>query len=405
MSVPYLALLLAGFSSGLPLLLVGKCLQAWLTTAGLSLEALGAAGLVAAPWTFKVLWAPLVDRWAPPGGRRRGWILACVIGLTLGTAAMAWHKPPDGMTLLVVNALLIAVFSATQDVAIDAWRIENLPAERQGAGAAAGVMGYRLALIVTGGLGFTLADRLGWPQVYLLMAVAQGVGLLAAALMRDLPRQIPAPATWQGAVVDPLGDLWQRHGAAGFALLVGIAVFYKFGDFLASSLSTPFLLKDQGFTLAEIGWVQNSWGIVATILGVVAGGALLPRVGIVRGLLWFGLIQATTNLSYAALAAWGGGLPALMAVMTIENLGSGLGTAALVAYFGSRCSPAYAATQYALLSSLMALGRDVLAAGGGWVKVHAGMSWTAYFIVCALAGIPALLLIVGLRRNGPTAGP
>jgi PAT family beta-lactamase induction signal transducer AmpG len=386
-----LVLLLAGFSSGVPLFLVGKCLQAWFTQSGVDLKTISYASLIGLPWSLKFLWAPFTDRLAPPGGRRRGWLMLSVLGLILATAAMSQHHPPAGLQLLVVNAVLIALFSATQDVVVDAYRVESLSGERQGSGAAAGVLGYRAALLVTGGLGFILAGKLSWPTVYLLMAGVQGVGLIAWLLLREPPTA--PPQSFRSAVIDPLREYTSRRGLRGAVLVAGFAVLYKLGDSLAGVLSTPFLLSDGGFSTEQIGVVQNTYGLGATLVGVVLGGLAMPALGLNRSLWIFGIGQAASNLAYAALAHWGGGVPALMAVMTVENLCAGLGTASFVAFLSAECAPAFAATQYALLSSLMAAGRDVLSASAGADKQWYNLGWTGFFLATVVAAVPGLLLL------------
>jgi len=389
-----LVLLLAGFSSGMPLFLVGKCLQAWLTESEVSLVTIGYASLIGLPWSLKFVWAPLLDRVVPPGGRRRGWLLVAVLCLILTTAAMSLHHPPTGLGMLAFNAMLLAFFSASQDVVVDAYRVEAIAAERQGAAAAAGVVGYRAAMLVTGGLGFILAEKFSWPTVYLAMAVAQSVGIFAWWVMRE-PISTP-PASWRAAVVEPLREYLHRRGLKAALTIAAFAILYKLGDTLAGVLTTPFLLTDGGFTKAQIGVVQNTYGLGATIVGVLLGGLAMPALGLNRSLWIFGIGQAASNLAYAALATWGGGIPALMAVMTVENLCAGLGTASFVAFLSGECAPAFAATQFALLSSLVAAGRDVLSSSAGADKVWYGFSWCEFFLFTVLAAVPGLLLLPAL---------
>ncbi len=386
-----LVLLFAGFSAGLPLLLVGKCLQAWFTDAGVDLLTISYASLIGLPWSLKFLWAPLLDRVVPPGGRRRGWLLGTVLLLMVALAGMSSGSPQTGMTLLIINALLLAVFSATQDVVVDAFRVEALTAEQQGAGAATYVLGYRAAILVTGGLGFILAEHLTWPTVYLLMAGVQGVGLVAWLLMREPPST--PPATWRSAVVEPLGEYVGRRGLKAAVTVAAFAILYRLGDTMASTLSTPFLLTAAGFTKGDIGVVQNTYGLAASAVGVVLGGMALPTLGLNRSLWIFGIGQAASNLAYVALAHWGGGVLALTGVMTVENLCGGLGTACFMAFLAGECSVAFAATQYALLSSLMAAGRDVLSASAGADKLCYGLSWSGFFLFTVLAAVPGLLLL------------
>ena len=385
-----LVLLFAGFSSGMPLWLVGKCLQAWLTDAHVDATTIGYVAWLSLPWSFKFLIAPLVDRIVPPGGRRRGWLLVSVTCLIATIAAMSWHHPPAGRELLLLNAVVIALCAATQDVVIDAYRVEVLRPAQAGLGAASAVLGYRLALLVTGGLGFILADTLTWPTVYLLMAGAQAVGLLAWLLMREVPAQ--PPTTWSAAICDPWRDYQGRRGTRLMLLTAVFIMLYKLGDALAGNLSTTFLLQS-GITKTEIGLVANTYGVGATIVGVTLGGLALPWLGLNRSLWVFGISQAASNLAYAWLAAHGGGLPALMVVMTIENLCAGLGTASFVAFLSGECAPAFAATQYALLSSIMALGNSGLAGFAGKLKDVLHLDWTGFFLLTAVLALPGLLLL------------
>lgn len=384
-------LLLAGFSAGLPLLLVGKCLQAWFVDAGVDLTTISYASLIGLPWSLKFLWAPMLDRVVPPGGRRRGWLMGTVVLLMLAVAGMSYQSPQTGMLLLVINAMLLALLSATQDVVIDAFRVEALTTQQQGAGAAAYVLGYRSAILVTGGLGFILAEHLTWPTVYVLMAGVQGVGLIAWLVMREPPST--PPATWRSAVVEPIGEYLGRRGLKVALTVAAFAILYRLGDTMAGTLSVPFLLTDGGFTKLDIGLVQNSYGLAASIVGVLLGGLALPVWGLHRSLWIFGIGQAASNLAYVALATWGGGQPALIAVMTVENICGGLGTACFMAFLANECSLAFAATQYAILSSLMAAGRDLLSASAGADKMYYDLSWSGFFLFTVLAAVPGLLLL------------
>ena len=305
---------------------------------------------------------------------------------------MSYGAPQGDLTLLMGTAVLVAFLSATQDVAVDALRVESLEPARQGAGAAAGVLGYRVALLLTGALGFRLADQVSWPTTYLIMGGIQAIGLVAAMVARE-PAATAVPATWTAAVVDPLRDYLGRRGWPLLVVVLGFAVFYKLGDALAGTLVTPFLLT-HGYTQTDLGNIQGTLGLVATLVGVVAGGAALLRWGMLPCLLAFGILQALSNGGYAILALQpGGDLTALGLVITVENLCGGLGTACFVAFLSSECSPAFAATQYALLSSLSALGRDALASTGGQVKVWAGLEWAPYFVLTAAAAVPGLLML------------
>jgi PAT family beta-lactamase induction signal transducer AmpG len=387
-----LTVLALGFSSGLPLLLTGRTLQAWLSDAQVDLTTIGYAGLIGLPYTLKFLWAPLLDAWAPPGfGRRRGWLLASQLALAAGLLAMGLHDPGRDLKTLAALAALVALWSATQDVVVDAYRLEILPPERYGAGAAVGILGYRLGMLAAGAAALLAADAWGWRITYALMGAGMLVGLAATLAMPE-PPVAAAPRSLRAAVVQPLADWFARHRWSGGLLILGFVCIYKLDDALAQALVMPFL-KDAGFTKTHIGTIQGGLGLVATIVGALAGGAVVGRIGVERALWVLGAAQALGVLAYAWLAWQGGGLTALTITVCIENLGAGLGTAAFIAYLMGRCNPAFGATQYALLSSLMGAGRTLLAAPAGALVVQLGLSWPAFFLLSAAAGLPGLALL------------
>lgn len=385
------ALLFLGFASGLPLFLTSRTLQAWMTVEGVDLGSIGLFSLVALPYSLKFLWSPLLDRFVPPFlGRRRGWLAIAQVALTVAIAAMTLQNPPQALQLLAINALLIAFLSATQDIAVDAYRTDILEEREMGAGAAVAVLGYRIALLVTGSLALILADRLPWQIVYLLMA-----GLMALSLpfsiwapepvLRDRP-----PASLLEAVVLPFQEFFTRSGIfKGFLILVFI-ILYKLGDALVNNMATPFLLQI-GFTQTDIGAIQGGMGLIATIVGVLTGGAILSRLGINRSLWVFGGLQAFSNLVYFILAQIGRNYPFMVLAIIVENFCAGLGTAAFVAFLMSLCNQRFSATQFALLSSLMAVSRDILAAPSGQIAKSIG--WAPFFLLTLVAALPGLLLL------------
>jgi PAT family beta-lactamase induction signal transducer AmpG len=385
------ALLFLGFASGLPLFLTSRTLQAWMTVEGVDLGSIGLFSLVALPYSLKFLWSPLLDRFVPPFlGRRRGWLAIAQVALTVAIAAMTLQNPPQALQLLAINALLIAFLSATQDIAVDAYRTDILEEREMGAGAAVAVLGYRIALLVTGSLALILADRLPWQIVYLLMA-----GLMALSLpfsiwapepvLRDRP-----PASLLEAVVLPFQEFFTRSGIfKGFLILVFI-ILYKLGDALVNNMATPFLLQI-GFTQTDIGAIQGGMGLIATIVGVLTGGAILSRLGINRSLWVFGGLQAFSNLVYFILAQIGRNYPFMVLAINVENFCAGLGTAAFVAFLMSLCNQRFSATQFALLSSLMAVSRDILAAPSGQIAKSIG--WAPFFLLTLVAALPGLLLL------------
>lgn len=385
------ALLLLGVSSGLPLLLTSKTLQAWMTVEGVDLTSIGLFSLVALPYSLKFLWAPILDRFALPFlGRRRGWLIALQIGLILAIAFMGFQQPAQALQLLAINALFVAFFSATQDIAGDAYRADVLAEKEMGAGAAVFVLGYRIALLVTGSLALILADRISWTSVYLIMAAVMIIGVIGTVIAPEPEGHFQLPASLSEAVLLPFGEFFQRLGAfTGFFILCFI-VLYKFGDALVNNMSTPFLLQI-GFTQTDIGAIQGGMGLIATIVGALAGGAILSKIGINRSLWVFGGLQAISNLAYFMQAQLGRNYPFMVLTINIENFCAGLGTAAFVAFLMSLCNQRFSATQYALLSSLMAVSRDILVAPAGALAATTG--WSLFFIISIVAAIPGLLLL------------
>ncbi len=385
------ALVLLGFSSGLPLFPTSRTLQAWMTMEGVDLTAIGLFSLVGLPYSLKFLWSPLLDRYVPPFlGRRRGWLVLIQAALLLAIAAMAWQSPRRALELLALNALLIAFLGASQDIVFDAYKVEVLEEREMGAGAAVGVLGYRVALLVTGSAALILADRLSWPTVYLLLAALMLVGLAATLRAPEPGLHVRPPETLGEAVRLPFLEFFSRTGVVRGLSVLGFIVLYKLGDALAGSMATPFLLQI-GFSQTDVGAIQGGLGLLATILGVLAGGAILSRIGINRSLWLFGGVQAVSNLAYLILAQLGDDYGFMVAAIVIENLSAGLGTAAFVAFLMSLCNPRFSATQFALLSSLNAVGRDLLVAPAGGVAELTG--WPTFFLLTLLAAIPGLLLL------------
>ncbi|MBE9052455.1 AmpG family muropeptide MFS transporter [Nostocales cyanobacterium LEGE 11386] len=384
------ALLLLGFSSGLPLFLTSRTLQAWMTVEQVDLTAIGLFSLVGLPYSLKFLWSPLLDRFAIPIlGRRRGWLITIQIGLLIAIALMAVQQPKQALQLLAINAVAIAFFSATQDIAADAYRTDVLEELELGAGAAVFVLGYRVALLLTGSLALILADRISWSSVYLLMAVGMAIGIIATLLAPE-PKETSPPESLAAAVILPFGEFFQRQGVVQAFLILLFIVLYKLGDSFVNNMSTPFLLQT-GFTQTDIGAIQGGMGLIATIVGTLAGGAVLSKIGLNRSLWLFGALQAVSNLAYYLLAQVGKNYQALVLTINIENFCAGLGTAAFVAFLMNMCNQRFSATQYALLSSFMAVSRDILVAPAGSLAKSTG--WPLFFIISMVAAIPGLLLL------------
>ena len=379
-----------GFASGLPLYLINRTLQAWMRTAHIDLSTIGLFSLVALPYSLKFLWAPVIDRYVPPFlGRRRGWLVITQVGLLITIAAMALQDPARGLTLLAANALLIAFFSASQDIVIDAYRTDVLTEREMGAGAAIWVTGYRVALLATGALAFILADRMAWPTVYLVLSGLVVLGLVASIVAPEPAGGVP-PQSFRDAVVLPFQEFFARAGVRRMSLVLVFVVLFKLPDYLAASIATPFLL-DAGFTQTDIGTIQGALGIAVTIAGALAGGALVARLGINRSLWIIGFLQAVSNLGYVGLAVVGRNYPFLVGAIVIENFCGGLVAAGFMAFLMSLCTTRFSATQFALLSSLMGVSRDVLVAPAGRIAQATG--WPVFFLITLGAAIPGMLLL------------
>ncbi|WP_273431763.1 MFS transporter [Chitinibacter tainanensis] len=390
------AAMFLGFASGLPLALTGSTLQAWLSDAGLDLKTIGWFTLVGQPYTWKFLWAPLIDRFPLPLlGRRRGWMLLTQLALAGAIATMGGLDPQTHLATFAVLAVLVAFFSATQDVVIDAYRTETLQQTERGAGAAVGVFGYRMAMLTSGALALILADGiLSWQHTYWAMA-AMMAGMALVTLLAPEPTGLPRPPqSLREAVLEPLHEFFTRRGALWLLLLV---VGYKLGDAFAGSLSTKFLL-DMGYVKSQIGSANKVFGMIATIVGGFAGAVLMLRWGLYRALLVFGVLQALTNLGYWIIALHGApDLLLLYAAIGGENLAGGMGTTAAVALLMSLCNPRFTATQFALLSALAAFGRVYVGPASGYLVLALG--WAHFFVFSALVAIPGLLLVVYLRQT------
>lgn len=384
------ALVLLGFSSGLPFLLTGNTLKAWMTGENVNLGTIGWFSLVSLPYSLKFLWSPLVDRYKLPIlGRRRGWLIATQIALIVAIALMASQQPGTALQLLAINAIAIAFLSATQDIAADAYRTDVLEPLEVGAGAGLFVSGYRLAIIVAGALALILADHLPWKSVYLLMAVFMVIGIFGTLLAPE-SKKVSPPDSLAQAVILPFGEFFQRLGVYQAPLTLAFIILYKLGDAFLSNMSTPFLLKT-GFSKTDIGAIQIGMGSIATIVGALAGGSILSKIGINRSLWVFGILQALSNIVYFFLATLGQNYQFMVIAINVENFCGGLGTAAFIGFLMSLCNQRFSATQYALLSSLMAVSRDILAAPAGAIAEITG--WQMFFLISIAVAVPGLLLL------------
>ena len=478
-----IAVLFLGFSSGLPLALTAATLQARQTEAGIDLTTIGFFALVGVAYSLKFLWSPLMDRSLPPGpfrhlGHRRGWTLLTQIGLMIAIACLGIIEPASAPVLTAIVAVVVAFLSASQDIVIDAYRIELLDDEQQGAGAAMTQYGYRLGMLVSGAGALFLAEYYSWPFAYLVMAALIGAGMVTVFMTREPDRSplskaaalngdeeasfalrlgliaslaglaivvfvatrdwalvpfewpkwannviatllaaalpvlvvafLPRPAQARGryaalhrwlddAVKRPFQDMGMRQG---WALILLFIVLYKLGDAVLGSMATPFYLRI-GFTKPEIAEISKIFGLVATLLGVYIGGSMVMRIGLGRTLLVCGLLQALSNLMFSWQAHVGHDIHWLYLTIGIENLTGGMGSAAFVAYLSGLCNVAFTATQYALFSSLAALGRTVIASPMGAIAEEIG--WVQYFLLSTLMALPGLLLLLWMLKHFPAA--
>ncbi len=397
--------LLLGFASGLPLALTGNTLQAWMTVEGVDLKTIGFFALVAQPYSYKFLWAPLLDRFVPPFlGRRRGWILLFQIGIVLSILGMSTSSPVEMPWIIAGLALVLAFCSASQDIVVDAYRTDVLPDRERGPGAAVYVTGYRMAMLVSGALALILADYMGWRPTFICMAAVMGFGILASITGPEPEEKVAPPATLKEAVVGPLKEFFSRPGAWGILILI---VLYKLGDATAGLFTMSFLLggpkiEGLGFTLVEVGAIYKVIVFAATIAGTLWGGVLVTRWGLYRSLMIFGILQAVSNLSFMGLAYAGKSYTVMVVAVTLENLAGGMGTVAFVAFLMALCDHRFTATQYALLSSLSALGRVYAGPPSGILAQNLvnqmGLpGWMPYFFITFLLALPGLALLKWMR--------
>jgi PAT family beta-lactamase induction signal transducer AmpG len=412
-------ILLMGFSSGLPLPLTLSTLSYWLAKVGVDKTSIGLFALVGLPYSFKFLWAPIVDQVRLPVlsamlGRRRGWTLVSQAGLVAGIVALGLTDPAVRPMATVAAAIAVAFLSATQDIAIDAYRIEILDEAEQGAGAAATQLGYRIGMLASSAGAIALADFVRWPVVFAALAALLGVGMLAVLIAPE-PRA-PGAGTQavptarrstldalrtrlREAVIDPFTDFMRRPG---WIVVLAFAVLYKFGDAIGGVMANPFYVE-LGFSGVEIASITKVTGLIATLAGVLVGGAIVARYGMFRALLVGGILQAATNVMFAAQARLGHSIGFLAFTIASDSFTGGLGSAALVAYLSSLCNTAFTGTQYALLTSFVAQGRTLLSSGGGWLADR--LDWPAFFVATALLAIPGLLLIARLERSSRVTLP
>lgn len=417
------ALSLLGFSSGLPLYLTSKDpLQAWLSQEGVSLAVIGAFSIAAVPYSLKFLWSPLLDRFVPPLlGRRRGWLIVTQILLLITIAILALQDTSQLKQVAVTAsacqtqtvfkgvcefwetlrslsispffwvAMLVTFFSASQDIVADAYRTDVLSPIERGAGASVFLLGYRIAVLVAGAITFYLAGVMPWRWVYLIMALLMAIGIVSSLIAPEPTQRVTPPQTLRESVILPFQEFLGRNGTRRAIAILVFIIIYRLGDSLLRQVATPFLLnKGLQFSVADLA-TPRTLSIGAVIVGTLAGGAIMTRIGVNRSLWIFAVLQASGNLLYVLLAIVGKNYPVMVLAINLENFCAGLESAAFVAFLMSLCNPGLSATQYALLSSLTAFSRDILVAPSGqWADA---MGWTAFFLMTAILALPGLLLL------------
>jgi len=408
-----LQVLALGFSSGLPLMLIYLTLSAWLATAGIKRAAIGAFALVSSFYALKFLWSPLIDRLPPPIplGRRRGWGLSIQIALVAAILALGSSDPKRNLGTMAILAGVVAFLSASQDIVIDAWRIEILPVSLQGPGAAMIQTGYYMGMLASGAGALAIAARFGWFAAYTTMAVLLAVSMLTflfapepdvAAVTSDR-RHHAQTNRWRAveewfstAVIGPFSNFMRRPY---WLLILLVILDYKLGEGMAAVMSTPLYIA-VGFTLNEIAVISKLFGPFTVIVGALLGGVVTVRLGLVRSLIFCGIVQALGNLTYVLQAVGGHKIGYLAFCVTAQNITTGMAGTALVSYISSLCSPEFTATQYALLASLALLGRTIIGSTGGWLSEAIG--WVPFFLLTTVASLPAILLLVWIQRRSAT---
>lgn len=381
-------------ASGLPLPLVSGTLTAWYTQAGVSLSAIGALSLIQLPYLLKPLWAPLLDRYTPIHvGRRRAWLIVSQGCIALALVAMSLFNAQKSPAWLAYLGLITAFFSATQDIAFDAYRTDLLMPNERGLGSAMTSIGYRLALIISGALALIAAASVGWRLCYQLMALMMIAFMCISAYSPIIEQDTPAKSL-QEALVQPLVSfLKQPHAYA----ILGFIMTYKLSDAFALSLSTTFLMRGLGFSLATIGSVMKTVSLSASVIGALAGGTLMLRLSLYRALFVFAILQAVSNIGYWLLAYIGHSLPLMITAVSIEYFCGALASVAFIAYLMSLCDKQYTAMQYALFSSIASVGRVLI--GPLAAEVAAKWGWLNYFSISIMLGIPPLIYLWWMRQR------
>lgn len=372
-------------------MLVLSTAQAWFASYHVHIKTIGLLSLLGMPYTWKFLWSPFLDRFIIPiFGKRRGWIAAMQMLLALLMFTLAFQTPTKAPYFIAFLLLLIAFFSASQDIAINAYQTEVLTPAERGIGAAMSVSGYRIAILVSGGIAIGLAQLMGWQYVFIFLGLLM-LGNIAITVYAPEPEKVSTPNTLKSAVILPFKDFLTRKNALA---ILAFIIIYKLGDNLAQALLTTFFIKGLGFSLLDVGSAYKLTGFIGTMLGVYLGGFFVLRIGLFRALLLFGIFQMFSTLTFVWLNDVGKVYPVFIFAVFAETLAAGMGTAAFLAFLMSLCNRHFTATQFAIFSSLDSFGRTFVGPVAAWVKVAYG--WNALFIFSALMALPGLLLLLYL---------
>ena len=379
-----------GFSSGLPLYILVSLLPAWLRSEGVNLKAIGLFALINLPFTWKFLWAPFFDRYIPPLGRRRGWLIISQVLLLVSIPIFGAFNPSLDIWTIAYLATVVAFFSASQDIVLDAYRRELLIDNELGLGNAVHVNAYKIAGLIPGSLSLILADHMAWSSVFIITALFMIPGILMTIFVAEPALKEGRPKTLKAAVIEPFNEFINRNGVQTALLILAFIFLYKLGDSMATALATPFYL-DMGFSKTEIGLIAKNAGLWPSVIGGLLGGVWMFKLGINRALWIFGFVQMIAILGFAFLATAGHSLLWLGIVIGVEAFGVGLGTAAFVAYIAQTTHPLYTATQFALFTSLAAVPRTFANAATGFLVENLG--WFKFFMLCFMLAIPGMLLL------------
>jgi PAT family beta-lactamase induction signal transducer AmpG len=395
LSPKMLAMFTLGFSSGFPFYVIREVLKAWLTDANVDLGTIGLFSAVALPYTWKFIWSPAMDGITPPFlGRRRGWMLSTQIGLLILIAALGQFDPTKSLKMMAVVAFCIAFFSASQDIVLDAFRREYLTDEELGLGTGIWMNAWRFGMFASVGAAFFLADSIGYPAVHLVLSIMMGIGIITTLLVPEPDTGVTAPQTLQEAVIEPFREFFSRGGAWW---VLSFILLYKIGDNMAGAMNIPFILK-MGFTKQEYFVIVKGIGMLALFGGAFLGGIVMIRLGIANSLWVFGILQAISTAGFALLVIFGKNHVLLSGIVAFEFLATGLGQAAYASYMAVQTNKRFTATQYAMMTSLMAIPGTIAAAVTGYMAEYLG--WIGFYTVCALVALPGMLLLLRIAPWG-----